>query len=424
MLKQKINNLFGNKNKRNFFIYGLGQFFNLLSPLVVAPLIISKCGVASFGKVGLGFALTLFLILIVDYSFEIKGTKQVAENREDKNKLEKILNITIFTKFILLLIALTIAVLLIIFIPFFNQEKTLFFISLIIVLAQVFNPVWFLQGIENFTLVSIINICSKSAYVLLLFCFITKKSDYILVNFFLGFSSLFFNILGLIILKNNFNFKIVRPKFSEVKEILINDFSFCVSQLFLSIRQLSPLVLCGYFLGFTIAGYYKVLEQIITLFRTFIQVFLRFFYPRACYKFVINKIDGIAFWKKYTSFNIGFTFISLLLIFTFSESILRFFHLKEDSINEMSWIFKFSLLVSFMMSFSLPLEQLMFIMNKNRYYIRITILVTTINILTLLFLIKILKINGIVISLLISEILFISLYSYNTLLKIKTNNEL
>ena len=77
-----------------------------------------------------------------------------------------------------------------------------------------------------------------------------------------------------------------------------------------------------------------------------------------------------------------------------------------------------------MMSFSLPLEQLMFIMNKNRYYIRITILVTTINILTLLFLIKILKINGIVISLLISEILFISLYSYNTLLKIKTNNEL
>ncbi|MGC4040942.1 MAG: oligosaccharide flippase family protein [Flavobacterium sp.] len=419
MVKEKINGLIRDKNKRNFFIYGLGQSFNLLSPLLVAPLIISVCGVDSFGKVGLGFALTLFLILIVDYSFDIKGTKQIAENRHDLPKLEKILNTAIFTKIVLLLISLSIAVLLITFIPFFSQEKPLFFISLIIVIAQAFNPVWFLQGIENFTLVSILNICSKTVYVLLLFCFITKKSDYIFVNFFLGFSSLVFNVLGLVIIKNKLQFKIIRPAYSEVKEILVTDLSFCISQLFLSARQLSPLVLCGYFLGFTIAGYYKILEQVITLFRTFVQVFLKFFYPRVCYKFVINKTDGFAFWKKYTTFNIGFVFVSLLIIFIFSEAILRFFHLTESSVNEMSFVFRFSLLVSFMMAFSLPLEQLMFVMNKNRYYIRITIFVTIINIITLVLLIKTLEVNGIVISLLISEMLFISLYSYNSYLKVK-----
>jgi O-antigen/teichoic acid export membrane protein len=419
MVKQKIQDLINDKNKRNFFIYGLGQSFNLLSPLIVAPLIISVCGVASFGKVGLGFALTLFLILIVDYSFDIKGTKQVAENRDIPEILEKILNTAIFTKLILLLVSFTIAVLLILFIPFFNQEKALFFISLLIVFAQVFNPVWFLQGIENFTLVSIINICSKTLYVLLLICFINRESDYIFVNFFLGFSSLVFNLLGLLIIKYKYHFKIRIPDFSEIKTILVSDFMFCISQLFLSVRQLSPLVFAGYFLGFTIAGYYKIVEQVITLFRTFIQVFLKFFYPSACYKFITDKPIGFAFWKKYTGFNILLVSASLLVIFIFSEAILRFFHLNEHTILQLNSVFKFSLLISLLMSFSLPLEQLMLIMNRNRHYIRITVFVTVINIVTLLSLIKILEINGIIISLLISEVLFIYLYSQNSFLKIK-----
>jgi O-antigen/teichoic acid export membrane protein len=202
MIKKKINSLIKDKTKSNFFIYGLGQSFNLLSPLLIAPLVVAVCGIEGFGKVGLGFALALFLILIVDYSFDVKGTKQVAENRENKYELENILFLAIFTKIILFVFASIIAILLVIFIPFFSQEKHLFLISLLIVFAQIFNPVWFLQGIENFKLVSIVNICSKTLYVLLVFLLIIEKTDYIWVNFYLGFSALIFNLLGLTIIIN------------------------------------------------------------------------------------------------------------------------------------------------------------------------------------------------------------------------------
>ncbi|NJM80131.1 MAG: hypothetical protein HC854_11900 [Flavobacterium sp.] len=70
------------ESKANFFIYGIGQAFNLVSPIIIAPYLISICGIASFGKIGLGFAFALFLILIVDYAFDIKGIKKVAENRK------------------------------------------------------------------------------------------------------------------------------------------------------------------------------------------------------------------------------------------------------------------------------------------------------------------------------------------------------
>ena len=101
MVKEKIRELFNDKNKQNFFIYGIGQVFNLLSPLIVAPIVILKCLDSGYAKVGLGFAMALFLILIVDYAFDIKATKSASENRNDSKVLEKILSTTIFTKIFL-----------------------------------------------------------------------------------------------------------------------------------------------------------------------------------------------------------------------------------------------------------------------------------------------------------------------------------
>lgn len=419
MIKQKINSLIQDKTKWNFFIYGIGQSFNLLSPLIVAPLLVSKCGIDSFGKIGLGFALALFLILIVDYSFDVKGTKQVAENREENEKLSKMLSLAIFTKMSLFIIASLIGLLLIFFIPFFYQEKKLFIFSLLIVLAQVFNPVWFLQGIEKYKQISIINIASKSVYVLWIFLFIKEKNDYVWANFYLGLSALLINLAGLTYIVRKRQLTIAIPIKKDVLAVLKSDFTFCLSQLFLSVRQLSPLVITGYFLGYTFAGHFKVIEQVITLFRTFNQVYLRFFYPKACYLFATNKSMGFRFWKKYLRTNLFFVIIGLTILLLFSKEVLQFFHLSQQAIVGINPIFKASLLVSLMLSLTLSLEQLMFITDQLNNYIRITIFVTVINLMMLILLIKSYELIGVVFTLLIAELLFIILYFYNSFLRIQ-----
>jgi O-antigen/teichoic acid export membrane protein len=90
-----------NKVSKNFIFYGTGQAFNLLSPLLIVPYVISVCGVANFGKTGLSFGLSLFLILIVDYAFDIKGTKLVSESRENIKGIQQSLFTIIYTKIIL-----------------------------------------------------------------------------------------------------------------------------------------------------------------------------------------------------------------------------------------------------------------------------------------------------------------------------------
>lgn len=409
MIKQIIAKL-NLKSKKNFFIYGIGQAFNLLSPLIVAPYIIRICKVDGFGKVGLGFALSLFLILIVDYAFDIKGTKEVSEKRGDLKELERIITTTLYTKGLLFFIALFIGFGLICFIPFFNNEKELFFYSLTIVLAQVFNPTWFLQGLENFKWAAIVNITSKFFYLILVFNFIVHEGDYFLVNFYLGISALTCNIFGLFIIKNQYQFSITKPNFNAIKRIIKEDFFFCVSQLFLSIRQLSPLMIVSYFLGFSLAGQYKIVEQVITLYRTFIQVYLKYFYPSVCYEIKQNVEAGFGFWKKYVSLNLVLVTGSLLFLYLLSTQILHFFNVSNAHILYLESVFNLVLIVPFLMVLSLSLEQLMFITNKNKRYIQYTIFVTILNVLLIFILLFYFSLKGVVIAVAISEITFITLY--------------
>lgn len=413
-----------NQSKAQFFIYGIGQAFNLVSPIIVAPYIISICSLAFFGKASLAFAFSLFLILIVDYGFDIKGTKKVSENRNNLLILQDILFTTVYTKIILAAIAFLIATLLIVSIPLFANEKVLFFLSFTIVFAQVFNPIWFLQGLEDFKTSSWLNILSKLSYVSLVFCFVKIKSDYNYVNFFLGFSSFFFNIIGLIIIKKRYNFNFVQPKIRVIKSILAKDFFFCISQLFLSLRQLAPMFLSSYFFGFNFTGQYKIIEQIISLFRTFNQVYLKYFFPRLCYKITLSINDALFFWKRNVLKLLICVLIALLLIFLYAQEIVSYFNIEIVENTELISVMRFSLIIPFLMVFSLSLEQLMLAFNNNKGYIKTTILVAIINIVLLLILLPIFKLYGVILSLLIAEVFFIFLFYTNTITSKKTVNKL
>lgn len=417
MIKQLLEKL-NLKAKKNFIIYGVGQAFNLLSPLLVAPYIVQKCHIEGFGKVGLGFALSLFLILIVDYAFDINGTKQVAENRDNPKQLERILFTTLYTKFFLFFIAFTVGVLLVTFIPFFNFEKKLFLCSLTIVFAQVFNPIWFLQGIENFTLASVVNIFSKTIYIILVFNFINQENDYFLVNFLLGISSLFCNFSTLFVIKNKYKFNLIKINLKAIKTIIKDDFSFCISQLFLSTRQLSPMLLSSYFLGFSIAGQYKIAEQIVTFFRTFIQVYLKYFFPSVCYKIKESTNEGVVYWKKYVLLNFVLVLVALLIMYYFTVPILHFFNVTETNLISLKTIFRATLIIPLLMSLSLYLEQLMFITNKSKVYIKIAIFVTFINVLLIIILVNYFQLIGVIVAVVVSEILFIVLYFYKGYLQL------
>ena len=398
------------KQLKNFSIYGFGQFINLISPLLVTPYLIYVCGVQNFGKIGLGISIAFFLILIVDYGTDITGVKNISINRENNKALDKLFTTIFVTKLILFLMVLIFSTILFLTIPFFSKEKTLLFFSLTIVLGQLFNPTWFLQGTENYKAIALLNSLSKIIYLLAVFLFIKQADDYIWANLCWGIGTFVSGLIAFIWILKKYNFSLSGFDKDSVIILLKEDFSLCVSQLFLSLKLTAPILILSYFGGYLLAGQFKIMEQIISLFRTYLQTYSRFFYPKLCFKIFNDVKQGINFWKKIYLLDGLFLLVILSIMFVSAENVLLFFKVENQMLPDLIPAFRLSLVIPLLIAVSQPLEQLLFSLNKNAVYVKLTIFATLLGVLSLIIFTPFFKLLGALVILILTELLLALFY--------------
>lgn len=412
MYKEKIKDVFYNKRFKDLIIYGFGQAINIISPLLVIPYIISVCGEEGLGKSGVGFSVALIAIVLVDYGSYINGTKEISIYRNDSTVLEEKFSIIYLSKFILLLLVMSFSTLLILTIPFFQKDKTQLLLSLFIVVGQFINPTWFFQGIQNFKWISAINVISKVIYVLLIFFCITKPEDYIYINFFLGIGSITASTLGVLFIYKTYSFSIKELPLRKSLELIRSEFTLTLSQLFLSFYQYAPIILVSFVCGNFIAGQYKIIDQIIMIFRTYFQMFFNFIYAEICYKVYENAKKGLKFWLKCNLLNYMMILSIVFIFYIFSPVILSYFKLNLQKNPEVLKIFYLGLLLPMLIGISLSLKQLVFVFNENNKYILITIISTIFTIILLYLALIKFALIGVFFTFFISEIIIIICYVF------------
>lgn len=410
MLQNKISAIRNNKKIKDFFIYSFGQAINILSPLLITPYIIYICGLEKLGIIAMGQSLAYILIVIVDYSSYIVGVKEISINRDNKEKLEELFKTIYLSKLFLVILVFLFVISMTLTVPYFAKNTLTILLSFSIILGQFLNPTWFFQGVENFKWITIINILSKIIYILGVFVFVKSEQDFVYANFWLGFGVVASSALGLIYLLKKYKFTFKTISISKVKELLIRDFSFCVSQLFFAIRNYSAVLIIGFFAGDYIAGQYKVIEQITNLFRTYLQMFFKFSYSYVCFEIDKSMEKGIKLWKKFNGYNFLLALGLMVLVYLFSRNVLVFFKVDKQIFNQLENYLHIALLIPLFTAITLPLEQLIFSLNKNKIYIRLTISMTIFNIVGISFLMKFFGLFQVFILLILTEIILITIY--------------
>jgi len=81
------------------------QGVNYVFPLLVFPYLMVTLGAEKFGFIGFSFSVIQYLMLIVDFGFNLSATKRVALNIGNKEKLEQIVSSTLFAKLGLMLLS-------------------------------------------------------------------------------------------------------------------------------------------------------------------------------------------------------------------------------------------------------------------------------------------------------------------------------
>lgn len=391
-------------------IYGFGQLVNLVTPLLVVPYIVSICGEENFGKTAVGMAICFFLIVFIDFGSDIIGVREISVNRGSKLKLNQIFSTTYAAKGIVLILVLIIVSILFYIIPFFSHDKKLFFFSLSVVIGQFINPTWFLQGLENVKLIAILNVASKTIYLTGVFLTISKESDYVNVNLWWGLGMIISNSIIFVVVLRKYKLHFNNINRAEIYNHLKSNFSIFYSQIFVSIHQYGPVILISYFANNLLAGQYRIVDQVISIFKTYVILFFNFVYPKICFQLDKNKKKGLKRWLIYNGINLIFVFIGMIIFFVFSYEIISYFNPTNRYV--LSNLLQIAVFIPLIFAVSIALKQLMLAFDLKKEYIVITIITVVLNIFTIIAIFPIYKVFGVFYTLIATEIIIIVFYIF------------
>jgi O-antigen/teichoic acid export membrane protein len=410
-----LNKILFHKQFQKLSIYGFGQLFNLVTPLLVVPYIVSVCGEENFGKTAVGMAIVFFLIVFIDFGSDINGVREVSLNRNNHEVLNKIFTTTYSVKAVILFCTLLIASIVFISFSFFFSEKTMFFLGLSVLIGQFINPTWFLQGIENVKWITILNIISKTIYLFGIFFTIKVESDYVYVNLWWGIGMIVSNFFLFVLIMKKYQFSFQEVIKKDVYLHIKNDFSIFSSQIFLSLQLYAPVVLISYFGNNLMAGQYRIVEQIIVVFKTYIFLFFNFVFPKICYLVELNHKKAIKNWLIYNGINFVFILFAMMFINIYSYDIVSFF--SPINRNVLSNLLEIAIFIPLTLSLSIPLKQLILAFNFKFFYVRLTFFTVVINLITIIILLPIFKVYSVFYSLIATDLIVIIFYIY----KLKKN---
>jgi len=157
-------------------LYGV-QFGRKIIPLITIPYLARVLGAAGWGKVAFVTAIGEFIVILIEFGFNLSATREVARHRDCPNTCGEVMSGVLGAQVMLAGLAIAAAVLCSRFIPLLRDNPALFAGGLAYGVAQGFAPLWFFQGLEKLRLSSAIEITGKLTAVCGMFLFVHAPGD-------------------------------------------------------------------------------------------------------------------------------------------------------------------------------------------------------------------------------------------------------
>jgi PST family polysaccharide transporter len=258
----RINEFFRSTVFKNFGYLSLLKIITNILPLVTYPFLYRAFGIYNFGKIAFAQSFIQYFLIIVDFGFNLSGTRQISYYRDNKHEVNKIITTIYYVKVFILLLCFISFMVIINFIPYFSQDKRLFYFAFISVIGNAFFPVWFFQGIENMRFLTIINTIARFINTFLIFIFINGKTPYEYAMLFFSFGYFFSGIVSFLYMLYKYKICYINITKKDFFFQLKDTFHYFISRVFVSIYTNSNTFILGLFSGPETAGIYAAAEKI------------------------------------------------------------------------------------------------------------------------------------------------------------------
>lgn len=347
----------------------------MLLQLLVIPIINKNYGLATFGEVALASSVGLFLANLVNYGTNQTAIKDVSIHRNDKEKLSFIFS-EIFWLRIVVFITITTTTT-IITITTKNEYLLLWFSILLLVASEIFNPLYFLIGIEKIQWISWGNIITRATSLGLILLLPLHQYIAPSLNLLLSLPLLIYYLLLSFYVVKKFELHLSLTRWADLRKKVLENFyvTFNGSSVILQ-QSIFIFAVAGTSSPQTL-GAYGIIDKLLGAVRQLVSSFSSAIYPRAAQLFQ----QGISHWNNFRSkVQKGYTLVFLtvaLLLFFFAEFGSVIFTRHEDPFTVLFFRY-FSLApLALALNANNVLDMLLSKSYKQMFYISILIVIAT-----------------------------------------------
>lgn len=159
------------------------QGANLLMPVIVIPYLMKTLGATGYGRIGFALSAAQYLIIIIDFGFNLSATKSAALVKDDKEKLTRLFWSVVWVKAALLLASLLVLIAAIYLVPQFETYRLAVWMTIPQIVGHTFTFLWLFQGIGKVRVMSMLNLLCKVLMLPLILLLVHEPDDYALAAF-------------------------------------------------------------------------------------------------------------------------------------------------------------------------------------------------------------------------------------------------
>lgn len=307
--------------RRNIASLGLLQFARFVLPLLTVPYLVRVLGPANYGRLGFAQAFIQYFIILTDYGFNLSATRAVAQIKEDREALSRLVSAVILVKAMLMLIGLAAMVVVVATVPRFEHDWLLYGLAYLSVLGNVLFPVWLFQGLERMQHITVFGTLARLVATIGIFMLVRRASDFPLAAGIQASGSLLAGMMALVFLTRISPLRLHWPGFAELRRVTADGWHIFISTTGVNLYTTSTVVILGLLTSPTAVGYYTGAQKIINAVQGLLTPVSEAVYPHIAALTVRSREAALEFIAKLLKFQGAATGAVSLLLFALATPV-------------------------------------------------------------------------------------------------------
>ena len=376
----------------------------MISPIILIPLLTSKYAPSEVGKLFFYQALAVFLAMIIEYGFNLNGTKKVAQ---EFNEIEKCKHLTsiLIAKIYLIIPSVVFLLSISLFVTEELYNSTFLTLALFSGVAQGFTPAWYYHGRNETNKALFYDGSAAILYLILTLIFVLLGFEV--------FSVILSQIISRVIcyifsynklLDSKLLRKYLRVSYSVAKKEIIEGFSFFFFRLTSSLYTKTSTFFLGMSESASVIASYSGAEKVSKGTCGLLSPISQALFPRLSYLLKHDIKQGKSLFISAGSTLIALSSITSISLFYFSETIINF--LLGSGYEEAYFILKVLSLLPVVITVSnLFGVQLLLNLGLQKYFNRVIVICSLLHIVFITFSIHFYGVIGLAVQIVIIETL-------------------